>query len=162
MKPIKIKYFCRLPILLILLLLVGTPIFLWFLIFGIIEAIPAFIVIASIPICGTMVGIGFFLSYGIKITNKRISIIYVNALKFYRWEDVLSMEIGFDNESIWGEIKLRNQSPYIFYFDEFELSSKPILSRLSVVKIKITKAYVCKITKQLSRIDKIRIINRLE
>ena len=133
MKPIKIKHFCRLPILLIISLC--------FLIVGITNIIPELIVIGSFPVFATIVGLSSFFNYGIKITDKRLSIIYVNAFKFFRWEDISWMEIGFDNESIFGEIHFKNQKFYTFYFGEIQLDTTSILSRLLVIKIKISKHF---------------------
>ena len=72
MKTIKVRHFFRMPFLMKLLIAVALPICFCFLIVGIVEHIVELILIGAIPLVSAIVGFGFFFSYGIKITSKRV------------------------------------------------------------------------------------------
>lgn len=157
METIKLRHFCRMPLMMWLLLLIALPLFLGILVMGITEGHPGLIAIGIIILLVALVGFAFFFNYGIKITSKRVSIIYMNAFRIFRYEDICYIEIGLDEESIWGTVKTKNQQHYTFYFDEFELDPGAPFSRLWTVKVKLTDKFIAKSIAQLSTCEKVRL-----
>ena len=160
MKPIKIKNFHRIPVLLKILMLIGVPLIFWFFIAGITEDIPSLTFIGSMIIVIVAVGIGFFYSYGIKITSKRVIVINQDMIKTFRYDDVVYIEVIFGEDTICGEIKAKQQPKCVFYFDGIDLNRGSLFStRFLESNLELTKKFVDKSIDKLSKCEKVRIKN---
>ena len=159
MKTITIKHFCRLPVLLVVIFSIAFPISFLLFFVGILYSNIDLSMLGLIPILVSILGLGFYINYGIKISPKYVTIIYFNVFKIFNYEDIEYIDIHFDNESIWGEIKAKKQKLYSFYFDSFELDPLSPLSNLLTVKVNIKDDYIEKSIKKLSLCDKIRAHN---
>ena len=163
MRKVSLKHFNRLPLTLILTLALGLSLFGWLFLIGIQSKEPLLIVLCSIIFSTVLIGLGgFYGNYGITISSKRISIVYANALNFFRFEDVSYIEIILNEDMICGEVKVKGQPAYIFVLDEFELSQSFLFSRFFKVKVRLSPKRANKFAKQAVGVDKIRIDNRLE
>lgn len=161
MKPIVIRRFCQpsVPILLLQLLSIAIP--LWLLFAGVAQHNVSMIVIGTLLLSFFLLALGVFWCYGIKITKKYVTVLYYDTFQVFRLEDIVRMEIGFDSESIWGEIKAKDEPLFDFYFDEFNLApSTWWFQSLWTVKVKLTQRYVDNMVTALSSCKKIRVINR--
>ena len=160
MKSIKIRHFYRMPFLMKLLILIALPICLCFLILGITEHVAGLVCIGAIPLGATIIGLGFFFSYGIKSTSKRVTLINQGMLKIIPYEDVVYLKIIFDTESIHGEIKIKQQKACSFCFDVINFSSaRSFFPHLWISGLKLTKAFVDKSIESLSTCEKVKIQN---
>ena len=160
MKSIKISNFHHIPFLMKLLILIGLPICLCFLVIGIIKHSIGLILIGTIPLISAIIGLGFFFSYGIKITSKKVILINQRMLKIFPYEDVIYIKIVFRNDNIEGEIKAKNQKTYLFCFDGIDLSlNASFLSYLWISGLKLTKEFVEKSIASLSACEKVKIEN---
>ena len=157
MKPINIKHFCRLPIILVLIISVVLPVSLLFLIGGIINNNTHISLLGAIPIFVSVLGLGFYFNYGIRISQKYVILIYFTEIKVFHYDDVEYINIHFDNESIWGDIKAKKQKAYSFYFDSFELDPISPLAKLWIVNVKISDKYIEKCLHNLSMCNKTNI-----
>lgn len=159
MKTIKLRRLFRLPIMMKLLVIIASAICLFFLISGVTDLI----VIGVIFVIVMIVGLGFFYSYGIKITPKRVTVINQGMLKIFDYEKVAYIKIVFDKQSIWGEIKAYHQKPCEFSFDIVDFSSRTTFGyRIWISEIKLTKKFVDKSVALLSQCEKVQIENRWE
>ena len=160
MKTIKVRHFFRMPFLMKLLIAIALPICFWFLIVGIVEHIVELILIGAIPLVSAIVGFGFFFSYGIKITSKRVVLISQRMIKSFRYEDVIYIKIDFHNESIQGEIKAKQQKACTFCFDGIDLSGRSLfLSHLWISGLKLSKRFVDQSIASLSNCEKVKVQN---
>ncbi len=160
MKPINIKNFHKIPLLMNLLLLIAVPLCICFLTTGIMYKITELIVIAAIFLVALVIGIGFFLNYGIRITSKRVTLMNQRMLKVFRYDDVIYIKIVFDNDTISGEIKTENQKAYEFYFDGIDLSTgSSFFAHLWVTGLKLTKNFVDKSISDLLVCEKVKVQN---
>ena len=81
-------------------------------------------------------------------------------LKVFRYEDVIYIKIVFDNDSIFGEIKAKNQKTYEFCFDGIDLSGGSSFGGiLWIAGLKITRKFVDKSILDLSACEKVKIQN---
>ena len=159
MKTIKLRRLFRLPIMMKLLVILVSAICLFFLISGVTDLI----VVGVIFVIVMIVGLGFFYSYGIKITPKRVTVINQRMLKIFDYEKVAYIKIVFDKQSIWGEIKAYHQKPCEFSFDIVDFSSRTAFGyRIWISEIKLTKKFVDKSVALLSQCEKVQIENRWE
>ncbi len=160
MKTIKIRNFHRIPILLKILMLLGLPLIICFLVVGITEDIGGLTFIGAFVLVIVAVGFGFFYSYGIKITSKRVTVLNQDMIKTFRYDDVVYIEIIFDEDTICGEIKAKQQPKCFFYFDGIDLNRGAVFStRFLESNLKITKKFVDKSIAQLSNCEKVRVKN---
>ena len=68
------------------------------------------------------------------------------------------MEISFDNDSIYGRIKAKDQKPYYFCFDDFVLSSRIFgFEKFWTVKVSLSHKYINQKKKELLKCNKIRV-----
>lgn len=160
MRPISIKNFHKIPILMKLLLLIGTPLCLWLFIIGILND-SGLAFVGAIPLTAVLIGLGFFANYGIKITSKRVVLINQDMLKVFSYEDVSYIEIGFTNDSVFGTVKAKNQKAYDFYFSGVDLNKgfQWFHSRFLESDLKITEKFVKKSIAKLSTCEKVKIQN---
>jgi len=158
MKKIKLRPIFKANIFLIIFYVLGLAATLLFMFSGVVELV----IIAVIVMIMFAVGTGFFLSYGLKITNKTVSVIYMQDFKFFRYEDISYIKIYFEDECISGEIKTKNQKFYSFCFYDLELDQFSIFSRLWTIRVKMTKKYVEKSIENLSKCEKVKIQNNFE
>ena len=160
MKPIKIRNFHRIPILFKILMLLGLPIILCFLVVGIAENIGSLTFIGAFVLVIVAVGLGFFYSYGIKISSKRVTVFNQDMIKNFRYDDVVYIEIVFDQDDICGEIKAKQQPKCVFRFDGIDLNRGALFrTRFLESNLKITKKFVDKSIAQLSNCEKVRVRN---
>jgi hypothetical protein len=160
MKPINIKHFHKTPILMKLLLLIGIPICILLLVFGIVYKISELISIGVIILAAFLVGEGFFWNYGIRITSKSVTLINQQMLKVFPYEEVHCFEIVFADDVIFGKVKAKNQKAYEFYFDGVDLNSGGLFhSSLLTSNLKLTKKFVEKSIADLSTCEKVKIKN---
>lgn len=158
MKTIRITCFLRLPLLIFLLFVVAFSLALWLLVSGIVNLFFELILIGILIAVITFIGLVFFFNYGITISPKRVSVIYKDYFKFFSWEDVIRVEIGFYDNIIWGEIKAKNQNVFQFYLSDFQLCPSSIFSRFLIVKVKLTQKYIDNLIEKLSKTDKVKIV----
>lgn len=168
MKSVSVRHFCRLPLLLWLMLLVFVPLLAWLFAVGIAEKGSSgdgigLLVIAVFLLLVLAVGLGFYWCYGIRITKKWVSVIYIDTIRFFRYEDVSLIRIGFDEKSVFGSIKAAGQPLYTFCFDEFSLArhSYAPFAHLWTVKIRIRPKYVEKCIRRLGACEKVQAFSRL-
>ena len=169
MKPISVRRFCRLPWLLWLMLMLFLPLIVWLFAVGIAEAGVAsgdgigLLLIAVFLLLLLAVGLGFYACYGIRITKKWVSVIYIDTIRFFRYEDVALIRIGFDEKSVFGSIKAAGQPLYTFRFDEFSLArhSYAPFAHLWTVKVRIRPKYVEKCIRRLGACEKVQAFSRL-
>lgn len=161
MRPISIKNFHKIPILMKLLLLICTPFCLWLFIVGALND-SGLAFAGAIPLTAILIGLGFFLNYGIKITSKRVVLMNQDMLKVFSYEDVSYIKIGFTNDSVFGTVKAKNQKAYDFYFDGVDLNRgfAWFHSRFLISGLKITEEFVEKSIAKLSACEKVKIQNR--
>lgn len=158
MTPIKIKRFHRVPIMLTIIMSLGIPICLCFLIYGIIDASVGLIAIGIIPLALTIICLGLFLNYGIHITQKRVILMNQRTIKMFRYDDVVYIDITFTNTCIEGKLKAKNQKPFEFCFDGVDLNTGALFrSHLSVSGLKLTDEFVEKSIAALSTCNKVHI-----
>ena len=160
MKPIKIRRFCYLPRLFNILIIFAIPVSLVFIITGIISQIKALIFTGLLPLLVIAVGLAVFYSFGITVTEKRVTLMYVHIFKTFKYDDIRYIEVCFSRESIWGEIKAKGEKVYEFHFDDIMLS--PSSAFHTTVKVRMTRAFVTKCIEELSRCDKVRVQNYIE
>ena len=157
MKPIRIKHFLRLPILIKLAVALVLFVGLSLLIFGIAEAVPAFIGLGAIFTSVLAIGMGFYLNYGMKITPKRVTVIYHDMIRVLSYDKISYIEIIIRNDVICGEIKTKDQQLHSFCFSDFELDIRaPVLTN---VNVKLSRKFVDKAVAKLARYDKVKIRN---
>ncbi len=161
MKPIKIRHICRFPILMWILMPIGLGIAIFFLASGIRADNTELGLLGGFLLLIFAVGMCFDSTYGIKITNNKVVVRWFYESETFKYDNVNYIKIGFDEESVWGEIKVFREKPYEFLLDEFSLEFG-LMSSLTKVKVKISKRKADKILKDLARCDKIRIENRFK
>lgn len=161
MRPICIRNFHKVPLLLWLLLLLGVPLLLWLFIIGMLNH-SGLVFVGGIPLAITFVGLGLFFNYGIKITSKRVTVLNQDMWKSFLYEDVIYIKIVFGNDSVFGTIKAKNQKAYDFYFSGVDLNrgSQWFHSRFLESDLKITEKFVKRSIEKLSACEKVKIENR--
>lgn len=161
MRPICIKNFHKIPILMKLLLLLGVPLLLWLFIVGMLND-SGLAFVGAIPLTIVLIGLGLFSNYGIKITSKRVTVLNQDTWKTFLYEDVIYIEIVFGNDSVFGTIKAKNQKAYDFYFSGVDLNRgfQWFHSRFLESDLKITGNFVKKSIATLSTCEKVKIENR--
>ena len=162
MRPICIKHFHKVPILMQLLLLLGVPLLLWLMVTGITVQSAGLTFVGAIPLFIVLIGFGFFWNYGIKITSKRVTLLSQDMWKTFYYDEIKYIEIGFSNNSIYGTIKAQNQKAYDFYFSGIDLNrgSQWFHSRLLESDLKMTEQFVKRSIEKLSVCEKVKIQNR--
>lgn len=156
MKTIKLRRLFRLPIIMKLMVFVATALCLGFFMSGVADLI----VIGVIFVIVMIVGLGFFYSYGIKITPKRVTVINQRMFKIFDYERVSYIKIVFGKQSIWGEIKVYHQKPCEFSFDIVDFSSRTLIGyMLWISEVRLTKKFVDKSIARLSQCEKVQIQN---
>lgn len=160
MKPITIKNFHKLPVMLIIVMSIAIPVALCFLTVGICQGSWELILIGAIPLVLVIVGIAFVFNYGITINSKRVTLINQSMIKTFRYEDIVYIAIVFDNDAIYGEVRSKSGNTIEFLFDGIDLrSGSSVLSHLWVSNIKISKEFVFDSIEKLSACPKIKIKN---
>lgn len=162
MKPIKIHYFFRPPILMILGILVGVALSIFLLSAGVAGKSEALICLGGLPLLCIAVGVCFYSIYGIKITKKKVRICYYDIYETFRYEDINYIKLGFNDHAIWGEVKPFRQKPVDFVMVDFYSPLYCSFPLLVTTKVKITKRKADKIVKDLSRCEKVRLENQFE
>jgi len=66
----------------------------------------------------------FYFNYGLSVSEKHVSIIYFNELRFFRYEDVTKIEIWLDYDMITGSVKAKKEKEYDFFFGDFNISTR--------------------------------------
>ena len=156
MKTIKIKHFYSLPLLETLLVLIGLPLCIFFLI----SQNPGLIALGAIVLVVVIVGCVFFFNYGITISPKAVVLMDQDMLKIFPYEDVIYIKIVFQNDSIEGEVKARGQKPFPFCFTGTHPRGLIFLGYIfSTSGVKITKKFVDKSIERLSCCEKVKIKN---
>lgn len=162
MRPICIKHFHKVPILLKILILVGISLGGWLLGVGLAGRVFELIVVGSIPLAVIMLGLVLFWNYGIKITSKRVTLLSQDTWKTFLYDEVIYIEIGFSDDSIYGTIKAKNQKAYDFYFSGIDLNRgfQWFHSRFLESDLKITEQFVKRSIEKLSTCEKVKTENR--
>lgn len=142
-----------------ILLIITLPVFAWLFFIGVVFEVAELTAVGAIILAITVIGFGFYFNYGITVSQKRIVLLYYNAFRIFRREDITRFEIGFDEDSIWGEIKAKGKKAYTFVFDDFSLSSASDLIGVTV-KVKLSEEYADRAIEKLSAIENIKIHNR--
>lgn len=161
MRPIRIKHFHKIPILMQLLLLLGVPLLLWLMVTGIAVQSAGLTFIGAIPLTAVLIGLSFFWNYGITITSKRVTLLSQNMWKTFLYEDVVYIKIGFSDDSIYGTIKAKNQKAYDFYFGGIDLNIgfQWFHSRFLESDLRITEQFVKQSIEKLAACGKVKIEN---
>lgn len=156
MKTIKIKHFHCLPLLETLLVLIGLPLCIFFLI----SKIPELITVGAIVLVVVIVACVFFFNYGITISPKAVVLMNQDMLKIFPYENIVYIKIVFHNDSIEGEVKARGQKPFPFCFTGTHPRGLIFLGYIfSTSGVKITKKFVDKSIERLSLCEKVKIKN---
>ena len=109
------------------------------------------------------VGFGFFFSNGIRITDKRVTLIGQSMLKTFRYDDIDYIKVVFQNNCISGEIKVKHQKAYSFSFDQIDLNPGSFLLHfIYIAELKLTDKFVDKCISDLSRCEKVKVVNYYE
>jgi len=146
----------------VLLLLMALPVFVYFLFSGIVHRNEGVALSGAIPLVVMIVGMGFFWSYGIRITEKSVTLINQHMLKVFDYEDVIYINISFGKDSIFGEIKAKNQKVYDFCFNGIDLNhgrSVCFFPSLWVSGLRLTEKFVDKSIAKLSTCEKVKSQN---
>lgn len=161
MRPICIRNFHKVPLLLWLLLLLGVPLLLWLFIIGMLKH-SGLVFVGGIPLAIAFVGLGLFFNYGIKITSRRVTVLNQDTWKTFLYDEVIYIEIGFSDDSIYGTIKAKNQKAYDFYFSGIDLNRgfQWFHSRFLESDLKITEQFVKRSIEKLSTCEKVKTENR--
>ena len=165
MKKIKIKGFCKMSLLCKVLFLVLLSIGMFFTILGICEGISALGVAGGIILFAFAMGMGCYFNYGITISDKRVTVFYIYAVKVFDYEDISRVSITAYEDGIACEIKAKDTPLYEIYLDEFEISSKSsVFSDVFAfkVKVKITNKMIEKWTKNLSNYKNVHVTVKLK
>jgi hypothetical protein len=99
----------------------------------------------------------FRFNYGITITEKRVVAIEQAGIKILRYDDVSSIVVKFNDESVVAYIRMKNQKEYTFVWDSIFLGTNVILP--SHNKIKLYDEWVEKSIANLSNCPKVKIQN---
>ncbi|MBQ8416830.1 MAG: hypothetical protein IJX13_08070 [Clostridia bacterium] len=160
MKTIKIRHFHRVPFLVNLIISIFLPVCLWFFIMGITKPIVELILIGGLCLIVLIVALISFLSYGIKITPKRVVLVNQHMLRFFCYEDVIYIKIDFYNNYIEGVVKAKYEKPYEFSFWGTDFSGHlSLFPGLWISELKLNKEFVDKSIESLSTCEKVRIRN---
>ena len=158
MKPIKIRGFHKLPIMLKLITLPALLICTAFLTIGIIYRNESLAVIGAVPLVIAVACLTLFSCYGIKISEKRVSIIGQRMFKIYRYEDVSYIKIVFYSSSVEVEIKVKGEKSELFLFDGVSLHpTASFLYGLYTAGLRLSERFVNKSIESLSRCDKVSV-----
>ena len=156
MKPIVIRHFHRIPLIVSIPIVLLTPLLLAMILFG--NESLSLIGILLLAIIAT--GLGFFSSYGIKITEKKVVLISQDFFKIFRYEDVISITVIFYPTRIRGEVRVKGQKPYSFIFDGVDLSRPSALIRAPLItSLKLSQTFVDKSISKLLTCEKVKIQN---
>ena len=122
--------------------------------------IPVLYVTCSIPIIAFIIAATLFFAYGIKITDKKVTLISQRMFKTFRYEDVLYINIIFKNNSIEGEIKAKGQPIFNFTFDGIDLGGVAhIFTHLYIKGLNLSQKFIDESIDELKRCEKVRIKN---
>ena len=158
MKSIKIRGFHKIPIMLKLIIVPALLICVAFLAVGIIDRNESLVVIGGIPLTLGVVCFILFSCYGIKITEKRVSIIGQRMFRFFRYEDVSYIKIFFYASVIEVEIKVKGEEAERFLFDGVSLHpTASFFPQLYTAGLKLSERFVNKSIENLSRCDKVSV-----
>ncbi len=161
MKPIKIRHICRLPILMWILMPLGLGIAIFFFVLGVQSDNTELGLLGGFLLLIFAIGMYFASTYGIKITKNKVVVRWFFESETFKYDNINYIKIGFDEDSVWGEIKVFREKPYEFLLDEFSLEYG-LMSSLTKVKVKISKRKANKILKDLARCEKVRILHRFD
>ena len=144
------------PIAVILILVLVTP----FCAVLAATGIGALIAIACVYFLVVAVGLGFFFSYGIKITEKRVTVMSQWMWKTVRYEDVAYVRIVLEDGCISGEIKTKQQERYPFSFTGVDLSrATSLFPGLLSAGLRIDDAFIENAVARLSECEKVKVQN---
>ena len=98
-----------------------------------------------------------FFAYGLRINDKRLIAIEQSQIKIIPLIEISRITVKFTPDSISATVKTKDQSETVFVWDSVYLGSNPIL--LNCITAKITAKFVERSILELSRCDKVRILN---
>ena len=159
MKSIKIRGMYRLPLVLIIGLIIGIPLVSWLFFIGIRDSAAVLVgagILFFLIIC---VGLGFFINYGVSISEKRVVLIDDGLFKVFRREDIVAFTVIVSKKCMRVELKVRGEKPYKFCFGEFNLDhGAVILPRLWVVKYRISDQYIEKLKSKFEGVEGVKLV----
>lgn len=157
MKTVRLRGFCKLPLILKTGVAITAPLLFWLLRLGIQVNEAGLVWVGAVPLLAYIAGLAFFYSYGIKVTPEKISVMFHNTLKSFRFEKLEYVELEFGNNVLKGKIKPCGKKIYSFEFSDFLIDPASSVSRFLQVKVKITEAMAEKIAVELLPWEKISI-----
>ncbi len=157
MKTVKIRGLYRSPWLIKLLLVIFVPLVAWLFVVGIMGE-PLLVAVGVIFFGGMGVGFGFYFCYGIKISQKRVTVVGFQELRTFRRDEIVRFDLFISKERIRGEIKARGEKPYEFILDDFNLNRTAlILPSLFDVKFKVSDRYIERLKTRLDGVEGVSV-----
>ncbi len=157
MKTIKIRGLYRLPWLIKLLLVIFVPLVAWLFVVGIMGE-PLLVVVGIIFFGSMAVAFGFYFCYGIKISQKRVTVVGYQELRTFRRDEIIRFDLFISKESIRGEIKARGEKPYEFILDDFNLNHAALVfPSLFDVKFKVSDRYIERLKSRLDGVERVNV-----
>ena len=98
-----------------------------------------------------------FFAYGLRINDKRIIAVAQSQIKIIPLTEISRITVKFTPDSVSATIKTKYQSEIVFVWDSIYLGSNPIL--LNCISANVTARFVEKSISELSKCDKVRILN---
>ena len=159
MKTVRITNFLRMPILAIILSVFCFFVGLGFFEAGIRENSADGIVLGCLLLIPSVIFmcIPFFL--GIKISPRRVTVIYYQEFRTFRYKDVKYIEIGLDDDGVYGKIKAEGKKVYDFYLGDIDLEpTRSILpARCWNAKARLSERYIKKTLEKLKKCPKLKV-----
>ena len=158
MKTVRIKNFLRMPILAIILcifcFLIGF-VFFWV---GISEKSSDGIVLGCLLLIPSVIFICIPFFLGIKISPRRVTVIYYQEFRTFRYKDIKYIEIGLDDDGVYGKIKAEGKKVYDFYLGNIDLEpTRSILpARCWNAKARLSERYIKKTVEKLKKCPKLK------
>ena len=98
-----------------------------------------------------------FFAYGLRINDKRIIAVAQSQIKIIPLTEISRITVKFTPDSVSATIKTKYQSEIVFVWDSIYLGSNPIF--LNCISANVTARFVEKSISELSKCDKVRILN---
>lgn len=157
MKTAKIRGIYRLPWLIKLLLVICVPLMTWLFVIGVMGE-PLLVAVGVIFFGGIGVAFGFYFCYGVKISQKRVTVVGFQELRIFRRDEIVRFDLLISKENIRGEIKAKGEKPYEFILGDFNLNhSALIFPSLFDVKFKVSDGYIERLKSRLDGVEGVNV-----
>lgn len=157
-KKLRIKHFCRMKPFVTVLIVLMIAFLAFATAFAFAERSYEIAVILTVLILIALIGVGFFLNYGLTVSNKYVTVIYFNEIRIFRYDEVTKIELWIDEDLIVGSIKAKGQKEYDVCFSDFNtMMSELFFPRLWDVKVIISAKKAEKIVETAALYDKITV-----